>query len=245
MGPSITLDNCSLNIAGNRILAPISAELSAGEMHILVGPNGAGKTSLLKSMLGLMPHQGQIERRWPAASQSQRAVKPQRPAYIPQQPRFDQVLPVTIEDFLCAGLSRKPVFFRRKAKLLTHVDQLLMQVGLQGKSQLQLGQLSGGERQRLMFAQALSRPADLWFLDEPMTGLDRDGQNVITELMLSLREQGKTLVVVHHDMEFVKAYADNVLLINGGLKGMGSPDNVDLGLPVEKSVAAHKIEAVA
>lgn len=243
MGPSITLDNCSLSIAGNQILAPINAVLGAGQMHMLVGPNGAGKTSLLKSMLGLMPHKGHIERSWPA--QSNGSNQPLRPAYIPQQPRFDQVLPVTIEDFLCAGLSRKPVFFRRKTKLLSQVDRLLLQVGLQGKAQLQLGQLSGGERQRLMFAQALSRPADLWFLDEPMTGLDSEGQTAITKLMLGLREQGKTLIVVHHDMEFVKAYADNVLLINGGLEAMGSMESVNFGQSAETTVASREIEAVA
>ncbi|WP_415900891.1 metal ABC transporter ATP-binding protein [Neptuniibacter sp. QD48_11] len=239
MGPSIKLDKVSLSIAGSQILSPLSAELSAGKMHLLVGPNGAGKTSLLKSMLGLTPHQGEIKRAW--------MNKAQKPAYIPQQPRFDQVLPVTISDFLSAGLSRKPVFFRRQKETQNTVLELLETVGLQGKAELQLGQLSGGERQRLMFAQALSRSSDLWFLDEPMTGLDAEGQALITDLMLNLREQGKTLVVVHHDMGFVREHADNVLLINGGLVDMGPPSEVDLGIVGASFDSSSKraMEAVA
>jgi len=237
MGPAIRLQDVSLTIAGNNILTPLNAELSAGQMHLLIGPNGAGKTSLLKSMLGLKPHKGRIERVWPEQSQ--------RPAYIPQQPRFDQVLPVNINDFLSAGLSRKPVFFRRQAKVQKRITQLLEQVGLQGKGHLQLGQLSGGERQRLMFAQALSRPADLWYLDEPMTGLDADGQETITQLMLALREQGKTLIVVHHDMSFVEEHADNVLLINNGLVAMGPASSIDLSWHSGAAAKSRVMEAVA
>ncbi|MCP4595297.1 metal ABC transporter ATP-binding protein [Neptuniibacter sp.] len=236
IGPSVTLDKVSLSIDGNRILKPISAHLESGQMHLLIGPNGAGKTSLLKSMLGLTPHRGEIFRHWPD--------KKMLPAYIPQQPRFDQVLPVTVADFLCAGLTNKPIFFGRKKWVEDRVTELLGQVGLQGKERLSLGKLSGGERQRLMFAQALSRKTDLWFLDEPMTGLDADGQQLITELMISLRNAGKTLIVVHHDMSFVEQYADNVLLINGGLISDGSANEVDLSF-FNTSHKPVPVEAVA
>lgn len=220
MGPSITLDQVSLCIDGNKILDPITVSLEAGRMHALIGPNGAGKTSLLKSMLGLTPHRGQILREWAGAKML--------PAYIPQQPKFDQVLPVTVEDFLSAGVCSKPVFFRRNEATRIRVRELLDRVGMCGKEQLSLGKLSGGERQRLMFAQALSRETDLWFLDEPMTGLDAEGQQLITELMLRLKESGKTLIVIHHDMQFVERHADNILLIDGGLLQVGSAKEVDL-----------------
>lgn len=99
---------------------------------------------------------------------------------------------------------------------------------MQDKAGLQLGRLSGGERQRLMFALALSRPADLWFLDEPMTGLDTEGQTLFAELILSLRAEEKTLIMVHHDMQFVAQHADNVLLVDGGLKQSGHPHLLSL-----------------
>lgn len=96
MGPEISVNNLSLSLNGRTILAPVNAQLAAGQLHLLVGPNGAGKTSLLRSLLGLTAYRGEIIRHWPG--------KAQRPVYIPQQPRFDQVLPVTCADF-CSRLS--------------------------------------------------------------------------------------------------------------------------------------------
>lgn len=235
MGPSISLQNVSLAIDGNRILEPLSIELAAGQLHMLVGPNGAGKTTLLKSMLGLMPHRGMIQRHWPGATQ--------RPAYIPQQPRFEQVLPVTVEDFLTAGITSMPVFLRPLTRLRPQLDRLLQQVGLEQKGVLPLGKLSGGERQRLMFAQALSYESDLWFMDEPLTGLDTEGQQLITELILSLRAAGKTLIVVHHDHEFVRAHADNVLVIDNGLQWTGRADQ--WGQSVEAKLQTSSVGEVA
>lgn len=217
-GPQVELDNVSLHIDGTTILTPVSAVLGSGEIHAIIGPNGAGKTSLLKSILGLMPHKGDISLHW--------QKRKTRVAYIPQQPQFDQVLPVTITDFLSAGLTNFPVFWGRKKQTQAQVSQLLSQVGLEDKAHLPLGKLSGGERQRLMFAQALGQDADLWCLDEPMTGLDTNGQQLMSQVMLNLRMQGKTLVVIHHDMQFVNDIADNVLLINAGLVAQGKPQEV-------------------
>lgn len=233
MGPSIALRDVSLTLGGNPILAPLSTTLESGRMHVLVGANGAGKTSLLKSMLGLCPHQGEIIRHW--------VGQPQRPAYIPQQPQFDAVLPVTIHDYLQAMMSKRPVFLGGRDDLLARQQLLLERVGLDGKEDLQLGQLSGGERQRLMFAQALIKSPKLWFLDEPMTGLDRNGQTLLTKLILDLRDQDCTLVMIHHDLEFVREHADNVLLINGGLQLAGAPEDV---LPEMNSPLAWHKEAV-
>lgn len=219
-GPSISLKGVSLSMEGNCILDTLDAELAAGQLHILIGPNGAGKTSLLKTMLGLMPHRGQVTRHWHHSSAKG------LPAYIPQQPQFDSVLPVTVADYLAAMISSRPLFFRQTARVNQQLEQLLNAVGMQDKRDLKLGQLSGGERQRLMFAQALHRNALLWFMDEPMTGLDGEGQRIITELITGLRQQGTTLIMVHHDMNFVRRHADNVLLVDGGLKRSGKPEDV-------------------
>ncbi len=108
--PSIELKNVSLNMAGNQILDDVSCSLEAGKLHVLIGPNGAGKTSLLKTMLGLFPHHGTIERSWPGAKTPA--------AYIPQQPRFDTVLPVTVRDYLIGCLSNRSLIFKPKRKQL-------------------------------------------------------------------------------------------------------------------------------
>ncbi|WP_461535767.1 metal ABC transporter ATP-binding protein [Spongorhabdus nitratireducens] len=223
-GPSISLQNVSLNLAGNCILEPVNAELQAGQLHLLIGPNGAGKTSLLKTLLGLMPHKGEVLRHWPAGTDKNTSDR--LPVYIPQQPKFDAVLPVTVMDYLAASISRRPLFFRQSGRIKTQVMETLEVVAMADKAELQLGKLSGGERQRLMFAQALQQKAGLWFMDEPMTGLDGEGQRIITGLIQRLRQEQKTLVMVHHDMDFVRQYADNVLLVDGGVKQTGTPEQV-------------------
>lgn len=219
--PSIRLQNVSLNMAGNQILDDVTCTLDAGRLHVLIGPNGAGKTSLLKTMLGLFPHHGKVERVWPG--------NPVPAAYIPQQPRFDTVLPVTVRDYLIGCLSNRSLIFKPTKKQLKMIAPLLETVGLSGKEHLQLGKLSGGERQRLMFAQALSLNSPLWFLDEPTTGLDTQGIEFFTDVLARLKEEQKTLIMVHHDMEFVKSWADNILIIDGGLKSAGTPDEIFSG----------------
>lgn len=221
IGPSIILKDVSLTLNGNCILAPINTELAAGQLHLLIGPNGAGKTSLLKTMLGLQPHRGEIMRRWPDKKSAANKL-----AYIPQQPLFDAVLPVTVADYLMATISKRPLFFKQSSTAHERVDVLLQQVGMGDKQQLQLGELSGGERQRLMFAQALHWDSPLWFMDEPMSGLDGEGQEIIIALINRLRAEGRTLVMVHHDMDYVRRYADNLLLIDGALKATGSAEQV-------------------
>jgi len=214
-GPSIVLDQLALQLNQIEILQPISTQLEAGKLHALVGPNGAGKSSLLKCLLGLLPHQGTIERHWPS--------EPVTPAYLPQKAHFEPTLPVTIADYMAAAISRRPLFWRRKQQIRDQVSQLLEQVGLADRQQLKLGQLSGGEQQRLLFALALQQQTPLWFLDEPMTGLDTDAQQAIEQLLLDQRAQGSTLIMVHHDLEFVRRHADNVLMIAGGLTSSGTP----------------------
>jgi len=211
MSVTVQLKEMSLSLNDVEILKPISATLQAGRLHAITGPNGAGKSSFLKCLLGLMPHKGQIKRHWPDKNKGV--------AYVPQQLAFEPSLPITIEEYLTTTLTSKALFFKRASSVRSQVEVLLERVGLEGKEHLRLGQLSGGERQRLMFAQALGQKRHLWCVDEPMTGLDVTAQALITQELLSLRAQGVTLLVVHHDPDWVSDYADEVWSINGGLVG--------------------------
>ncbi|WP_375056113.1 metal ABC transporter ATP-binding protein [Zobellella sp. DQSA1] len=224
MGPTLELERLSLSLNRVEILAPLSATLAGGRLHAIIGPNGAGKSSLMKCLLGLRPHQGDIHRRWPG--------RPDRPAYVPQQAQFEPSLPITIEEFMLTTLSRRPLFGWGRRRCRARIRQLLARVGLEHKGQLRLGQLSGGERQRLLFAQALERDSSLWFLDEPMTGLDQDAQVLINREIARLKARGCTLLVIHHDMEWVRRYADEVWLIDGGLRAHGRPEQL---LPADGS----------
>ncbi|QEW06546.1 MULTISPECIES: metal ABC transporter ATP-binding protein [Nitrincola] len=209
-GPAVELINLSLQLNRVILLEPLSAHFKPGRMHAITGPNGAGKSSLIKCLLGLMPHSGQIRRHWPG--------RPGNIAYVPQQTAFEPSLPVTIEEFMLTSVTRWPMFFKRKVAEQQRISRLLQRVGLENKQHLRLGQLSGGERQRLLFAQALERDSHLWCIDEPMTGLDQSGQSLMTAEMIRLRDQGATLFVVHHDMDWIKRHADELWVIEDGLK---------------------------
>lgn len=218
MGPSITLSQAGLTIGDNTLLKPADLTFEAGKLHLLTGPNGAGKSSLLKSMMGLMPHSGEIHWQWPG--------KASLPAYIPQLAAFDATLPITIEDYLHASIHTRAFFLKKSKTQKQRLQSLLEQVGLQDKTQRKLGQLSGGERQRLLFARALAQDTTLWFMDEPMTGLDQDAQQTIEQLILQLKAQRCTLVMVHHDHDFVRRHADQVVVVNQGIERSGSPEQI-------------------
>lgn len=217
-GPSIELDQLSLRFGEHQLFKPVSLTLAAGKLHMLTGANGAGKSSLLKCMAGLMPHRGEIFWHWPGTLEGGRNPREgkDKVAYIPQLEAFDATLPITVEDYLLASIQPR-VFFRRPAdKEQQRLALLLSTVGLDQKRQRKIGQLSGGERQRLLFARALSQGARLWFLDEPMNGLDRTAQEQIVKLILQLKAEGCTLVMVHHDSDFVNAFADQeIKLVDG------------------------------
>ena len=231
MGPGITLNRLALSLNRIDILAPLSANMDGGRLHAIIGPNGAGKSSLMKCLLGLLPHQGDIVRNWPE--------RPGPVAYVPQQAQFEPSLPITIEEFMLSTLSRRPLFGFSRRRCRARIVQLLTRVGLEDKLQLRLGQLSGGERQRLLFAQALERESSLWFLDEPMTGLDHDAESLINGEIARLKSAGTTLLVIHHDMNWVRRFADEVWLIDGGLKAHGRPDQL------LQEYALPKLEACA
>ncbi|SFX17294.1 metal ABC transporter ATP-binding protein [Marinospirillum alkaliphilum] len=210
MGPDIEMDQLSLQLNGVTILPPITARLKAGQLHVITGPNGAGKSSLMKALLGLLPHSGDIRRHWPG--------KPGKVAYVPQQTAFEPSLPVTVQEFLLSSLNRRAFFGRRRKQDLQRVAELLQQVGMEGKEHLRLGQLSGGERQRLLFAQALEQQALFWCLDEPMTGLDQQAQEIITAAIQQLRQQGATLLVIQHDPAWTEQHADCIWKVEDGLR---------------------------
>ncbi|WMC10835.1 metal ABC transporter ATP-binding protein [Oceanimonas pelagia] len=218
MGPDITLERLALSLNRVPILAPMSGHLAAGRLHAIIGPNGAGKSSLMKCLLGLHPHQGEITRHWPG--------RPGRLAYVPQLARFEPSLPITVEEFMLTTLSRRPLFGGSRRRCRPRIEALLARVGMEQKLHLRLGQLSGGERQRLLFAQGLERDSALWFLDEPMTGLDNEAEALINREITALKDAGATLLVIHHDMNWVRGFADQAWLIDGGLSAHGRPQRV-------------------
>ncbi len=214
MGPAIEFENLGLTLGNTEILREINFRVEAGTLHYIIGPNGGGKTSLIRSLLGQMPHTGTICIHW----QENETL-----GYVPQSLNFDTTLPITVEDFLIMNIARHPAFFRPGKKIKGIITELLEKIGMADKTCRPFGQLSGGERQRVLLAQALYPQPALLILDEPTTGLDRVGAEIMYTILQELQNSGVTIVVIHHDLVEVRERGDAVSCINRRLLFSGDP----------------------
>lgn len=211
-GPSIEFQNVNLTLGNTRILEDINFSIGAGQVHCIIGANGGGKTSLIRSLLGQMPHSGKISVHW----QDNRTI-----GYVPQALDFDKTLPITVRDFMAMTSQRRPVFLGIARSRRQQIDAALDHVGLAGKGGFKLGGLSGGERQRVLFAQALIPEPSLLVLDEPMTGLDLGGKEIIEQAIAKFAAGGGTVVWINHDIVQVSevanalTYIDRRVLLDG------------------------------
>jgi zinc transport system ATP-binding protein len=216
-GPSIEFQDVRLTLGTTRILEDISFSVRSGSVHCIVGANGGGKTSLIRSLLGQMPHSGRIVVKW----QDNRVT-----GYVPQALDFDKTLPITVRDFIAMASQRRPVFLGVSRQRQREIDAALEQVGLNGKSGFKLGGLSGGERQRVLFAQALIPEPSLLVLDEPMTGLDLGGKEIIEQAVADFSRRGGTVIWINHDIVQVGEVADAMTYIDRRVLLDGVPGEV-------------------
>jgi zinc transport system ATP-binding protein len=205
-GPGIAFADVSLTLGRTVILDKVSFQVRPGSIHALVGPNGGGKSSLIKTLLGQMPHQGQLSLQWPAA--------PGLIGYVPQALEFDRGLPITVDDFMAAMCQRRPAFLGLSKHYAQAIGEALERVGMQDKRKRRMGALSGGERQRVLLAQGLIPAPQLLVLDEPMSALDEAGIQVFERLLVDWRKAGITVMWIEHDLEAVKRLADHVTGLN-------------------------------
>ena len=217
-GPQISFEQVGLYLSGNEILRDINLSVEAGTIHSVIGPNGGGKTSLIRCLLGQMPHTGTISAAW---------NEDRTTGYIPQILDFDKTLPVTVNDFMAMICQQhRPAFTglgrRHRARAAAALDR----VGLSGKGKSRLGSLSGGERQRVLFAQALIPEPSLLVLDEPMTSMDEIGSEIFVKVIRELKEEGATIVWIAHDLSQVRATADTVSCVNRTILFSGPPAEV-------------------
>lgn len=218
-GPSIHFNGMGLHLGGNTILHQINFRIEPATVHCIIGPNGGGKTSLIRSLLGQMPHTGSIDMTW--ASSEQTAV-----SYVPQLLDFDRTLPMTVGDFMAMICQRRPVFFGKSESKQEIIMEALQKVNMQEKINYLFGGLSGGERQRVVLAQALIPSPDLLILDEPASGLDKIGSEIMRRLIDQLKGQGTTILMIHHDLGEVYEIADTVTCINQKVLFSGPPQKV-------------------
>ncbi|MEM0914248.1 MAG: ABC transporter ATP-binding protein [Planctomycetota bacterium] len=193
------------------VLWDVDYDAPAGKLVAIVGPNGAGKSTLIKACLGLVPRASGVVEFWGRPYRRQRS----RVGYVPQRESVDWDFPVSALDVVCMGRYRRigwclPVSRKHKRAALECMDR----VGMAGYAKRQISQLSGGQQQRVFLARALAQEADLYFMDEPFAGVDAATEKAIVDVLRDLREQSKTVIVVHHDVQTVDDYFDEVMLLN-------------------------------
>jgi zinc transport system ATP-binding protein len=205
-GPTLDFAEVSLTLGRTTILDKVTFQVQPGSVHALVGPNGGGKSSLIKTLLGQMPHQGRLSLQWPG--------EPGTIGYVPQALEFDRGLPMTVDDFMAAMCQRRPAFLGLSKHYAAAIGDALERVGMQDKRKRRMGALSGGERQRVLLAQGLIPAPQLLVLDEPMSALDEAGIQVFERLLGDWRQSGITVLWIEHDLEAVKRLADRVTGLN-------------------------------
>lgn len=216
-GPAIDFDRVGLALGATSILEDVTFKIAAGTIHCIVGANGGGKTSLVRSLLGQMPHTGTITIHW----RDGRTI-----GYVPQTLDFDKSLPITVRDFLAMTTQRRPVFLGVSRARRADIDRTLERLGLSGKRTAKLGSLSGGERQRVLLAQALIPEPALLVLDEPTTGLDVAGKGILERTIIEFVRGGGTAVWINHDIAQVGEVADALTYIDRQVLLDGPPRDV-------------------
>jgi len=208
--PVLSVKNLTVAYDGKPVLENISGEIKKGSLTAIIGPNGAGKTTFLKAIMGLLKTlSGEVTFGF---EDKERKTKI---AYVPQTGSTDRDFPVTVFDVALMGRYPHLGWFKRPKKKDREIAfEMLKKVGMEKYVHRQIGTLSGGQEQRVFLARALAQQAKLYFLDEPFKGVDAATEKVIVEMLREIREQGGTVVVVHHDLNTVKKYFDSVIMIN-------------------------------
>ncbi|MCC9645298.1 ABC transporter ATP-binding protein [Rhodopirellula sp. JC740] len=222
---SIALKVDDLTVAYHRkpVIWDVELEIPAGNLVGIVGPNGAGKSTLLKAVMDLIPRaSGRVEVFGEPYAKSRGRV-----GYVPQRESVDWDFPVDALDVVTMGLYRRlgwcmPV--RKKHRDIAR--DALARVGIADLANRQISQLSGGQQQRTFLARALVQDADLYLMDEPLAAVDAATEAAIIDLLRQMRADGKTAVVIHHDLQSVPDYFDYVVLLNMRVVAAGKTEDV-------------------
>ncbi|MBC8065846.1 MAG: metal ABC transporter ATP-binding protein [Chlorobia bacterium] len=227
--PAVFVRDLTVAYEEKPVLWDIDLDIPASSLTAIVGPNGAGKSTLIKTILGLVPSAaGTIRIFGEPYGRNRKSV-----GYVPQRGSVDWDFPTDSLDVVMMGLYGQIGWIKRpKKKDRETALACLEQVGMADFARRQISQLSGGQQQRVFLARALAQDARLYFMDEPFAGVDATTEVAIVAILKALRDAGKTVVVVHHDLDTVPQYFDRVALLNVHLISSGpvgetfTPDNL-------------------
>ncbi|EFG28961.1 manganese transport system ATP-binding protein MntA [Fusobacterium periodonticum 1_1_41FAA] len=221
---AIEIKNLTVAYGENIALEDLNLNIEVGSLMALVGPNGAGKSTLIKTILKFLKQiTGEIK------------INAKTLAYVPQRNSVDWDFPTTLFDVVEMGCYGRVRLFKRvskeeKQKVLKAIEQ----VGMLEFKDRQISELSGGQQQRAFIARALVQEADIYLMDEPFQGVDSTTEKSIVEILKQLKAEGKTIIVVHHDLQTVPTYFESVALINkavivsGKVSEVFTQENIDV-----------------
>ena len=217
---AIRVEDLTVSYGPVPALLDVSVSIPAGELIGVIGPNGSGKSTLIKSMMGFIkPDVGEVFLFGKPVSQTKALV-----AYVPQRGSVDWDFPITVREVAAMGRYGHRRWWQDLGRAdYRAADEALEQVRMSDFSKRQIGQLSGGQQQRVFMARALAQNADILLLDEPFAGVDAATERAILDVLEDLKNDGKTVVVVHHDLATAAEYFDLLILLKQRLFGFGPP----------------------
>lgn len=223
MRPVLCVKSLSASYHRSKVLDEVDFQVRPGTMTGIVGPNGAGKSTLLKVMLNLHPRlAGEVSFFGSGYNQVKARI-----GYVPQRGSVDWDFPTDALDVVLMGLYGQIGWLKwPKRQHKEKAMQALDEMGMADYAKRQISQLSGGQQQRVFLARALAQEAELYFLDEPLAGVDAATERAIMQTLKTLKEKGKTVLVVHHDLQTVEDYFDHLLLLNRRVMAHGLTEEV-------------------
>lgn len=227
---AVTVHDLTVAYRDEPVLWDVDLSIPPGTLTAIIGPNGAGKSTLIKAILGLVPPAAGTVEIFGHTSQKQHQLV----GYVPQRGSVDWNFPTDALDVVTMGTYGQLGWIRRPGKAQRErAMHALDQVGMADFAHRQISQLSGGQQQRVFLARALVQDAELYFMDEPFVGVDARTESAIVTLLQELRDRGKTVVVVHHDLESAPRYFDWLVLLNvqvitsGPMSEQFTPENIE------------------
>lgn len=221
--PVLEIHDLTVSYGKNPILWNIDFSLPHGILAGIIGPNGAGKSSLIKAIMGLL----EVNSGYIRIFDSEMDTVRKKISYVPQRESVDWDFPASALDIVMMGTYHKLGLFNRPGKKEKELAlKCLEKVDMANFKDRQISELSGGQQQRVFIARALAQEADIYFMDEPFAGVDISTENTIVDLLKQMTKDGKTVIVVHHDIHSASRYFDWIIMLNMHLIASGPTDQV-------------------
>ena len=217
------IQNISVKIDNQYIIKDVSVHIHCGQLTMIIGKNGAGKTTLLKAILNEIKHTGKIE----FFDLKEKINKKIKIGYVPQKINIERDAPITVYDMFTSYISNKPVFIKKDKEAYSKIEKTLKLFGAEQLIDKKVGNLSGGELQRVLLAIATTPIPNLLILDEAVSGVDSNGTRDFYEILNELKNKyDMSIIVVSHDLDLVKKYADKVILLENEIIKEGTAKEV-------------------